>query len=230
MRRSEATVLSKLYGVPDVHVGEAGGIVWVRGSGTGSEVESVLERVPASRFYEIVRDDRLRPLGRLLPTRRLPRLPWVPLRDWLVVRAPVAALPGEISMRAELELVFDPGAAPRGTGEEMLVCHVDAFRAFLLRAPAHRLRPLRFAVDESRGDVFVRGEPLPSLAGRRYVLEGAIATPAGTVWSPRVGTSVVRAWLGIGEDTIALWRADGSIGEVTEDAFAPASRRAGREL
>jgi len=230
LRRSEASVLSKLYGVPDVHVGEAGDVVWVRGTSTDSEVETLLERVPTSRLYEIVDDDRLKPKGRLLPTARLPRLSWVPLRDWLIVRVPTAALPGELQSHAALQLVPDPMARRSGAGEELLVCRVEAFREFLLWSPAHRLAPLGFAVDEARGEALVRGKPLPSIPGERFVVEGGVAVPAGQGWTPAVSPGVVRTWLGTREGTLALWRADGTIGEIDEDAFVSASRRAGRVL
>lgn len=230
LRRSEASVLSKLYGVPDVQVGEAGDIVWVRGASTDSEVETLLERVPTSRLYEIVDDDRLKPRGRLLPTTRLPRVSWVPLHDWLIVRVPTAALPGEVSPDAELRLALDPKARLPSASEELLLCRIEAFREFLLWGPAHRLAPLRFVVNEAWGRALVRGEPLPSIPGERYVSEGGIAVPAGRWWTPAVSPGVVRTWLGTREDTLVLWRADGTIAEIPEDAFVTASRRAGREL
>jgi hypothetical protein len=112
----------------------------------------------------------------------------------------------------------------------MLLCGVDVFREFLLRAPAHRL-----AADEDLGSYVVQDEtkprePLPSLPGDRFVLSDSVATPAGYAWSPAVGASVIRSWLGARDNTVSMWRADGSLSEIAEDAFVVASRPAGREL
>jgi hypothetical protein len=108
----------------------------------------------------------------------------------------------------------------------------------LLRYPLHRLRPLRFVVNDACSEVLVRGKPLPSIPGERFVLQAGLATPVGLAWSPPVGPSVIRAWLGLRDGTMALWRADGGgrggsgggISEIAEDAFVAASRRAGRRL
>ena len=210
--------------------------MWARGSGTESEVEQILTQMPSSRFFEVVHHDRLRPRGRLLPTGRLPDVRWVPLREWLSFRIATPALPGELSGSAELRLVVDHAGPAADSGEELLLCNVEAFREFLLRNPLHRLRPLRFVINDACSEVLVRGKPLPSIPGERFVLQAGVATPVGLAWSPPVGASVIRAWLGLRDGTMALWRADGGglggggISEIAEDAFVAASRRAGRRL
>ena len=197
LRRSQAKVLAKLHDLTDVRIGDLGELVWACGAGTESEVEQILTRVPSGRFFEVVHHDRLRPRGRLLPTGRLPDVRWVPLREWLSIRIPTPAIPGELSGSAELRLVFDHGSPIADSAEELLLCNVEAFRDFLLRSPLHRLRRLRFVVHDARSEVLVRGKPLPSIPGERFVLHAGIATPVRRAWSPPVGASVVRAWLGL---------------------------------
>ena len=233
LRRSEATVLAKLHRVGDVAVGEAddsSGLVWARGAGSDVGLDGIVALVPTSRCYELLPGERLRPLGRLLPTGTLPKVSWVPLRQWLSIRAPSAALPGKLSGTATLRLVRDNSRRWCSGREEMLLCGVDVFREFLLRAPAHRLARLRFVLNDVTAEVLVRGEPLPSLPGDRFVLSDSVATPAGYAWSPAVGASVIRSWLGARDNTVSMWRADGSLSEIAQDAFVVASRPAGREL
>ena len=226
LHRTQAKALAKLHNIPEVRVGEIGEVVWARGIGTESELEQILTRVPSSRFFEVVHHDRLRPRGRLLPTGRLPDVRWVPLGEWLFIDVPTPSSPGRIESLAELRLVSDYSRS----GEELLVCTIDAFRKFVLESPLHRLRPLRFVVSDALSEVLVRGQPLPSIPGERFVLDAGIATPVGRAWAPGVGASVVRSWLGLREGTLAVWRADGGISEVTENDFVQPSRRAGREL
>ena len=225
LRRAQASLLASLHDVPGVVVAESNELVWARGESSAAETDRILTRLPSSRFFTLVHGNRLRPKGRWLPTGRLPELRWAPLRQWLSVRLPNAALPGELAGGAELELVRARG--PDG-GEELLLCSIDAFRRCVLHDPKHRLERLRFVVNEARAEILVRGSPLPSLPGERFVLRHGIAVPAGFAWSPPVGTSVVRAWLGLGDGAMALWRADGSISEIAHDWFVVASRRAGR--
>jgi len=229
LRREQASALAKLHNLSGVEVGEANGLVWARGTGTDEDVARILASLPTSRFFEIVHRDRLRPRGRLLPTGRLPEVRWLTVSQWLSIRIPPAALPGELSRTAVLTLALGPGRSI-DAHEVLLLCGVEAFREFLLLGPLHRVRPLRFVVNDASSEVLVRGRPLPSVPGERYVLADGIATPAGYRWSPSVGASVVRSWLGLGDGAIALWRADGGISEIREDAFASASRRAGRKL
>ena len=101
MRRSQAKALARLHNDSPMCVSAMWLRVWAtsprrwaRGTGTESEVEHILTRVPSSRFFEVVHHDRLRPRGRLLPTARLPDVRWVPLPEWLSIRIPTPALPG----------------------------------------------------------------------------------------------------------------------------------------
>jgi hypothetical protein len=232
LQRRESAALAKLYPLGGVSIGEPAGdaVVWARGTGTDAELDRVVAAVPVGRFYEVVPGERLRPRGRLLPTTRLPDVHWVPLRQWLSVCTPAAALPGDIDEGCKLELVRNPSGRVQLTSEQMLLCRVDELKEFLLGAPEHRLTPLRFVVNAVRGEALVRGEPLPSIPGQRYSLEGGVATPVGYAWSPMVGTSVIRTWLGLSDGVLALWTKDGGISEIAEDTFVAASRRAGHVL
>lgn len=232
VQRSESVVLAKLYPLGGVSIGEIANddVVWARGTGTDAELESVIAAIPTGRFYEVLAAGRLRPKGRLLPTTRLPEVAWVSLRQWLSVCVPTAALPGEVDEACTLALVRKPSAHAHRAREQLLLCHIDELREFLLSAPEHRLTPLRFVVNAVRGEALVRGQPLPSIPGQRYLLEGGVAAPIGYVWSPTVATSVVRSWLGVSDGVLALWTKDGGISEIAEDKFVSASRRAGYAL
>jgi MoxR-vWA-beta-propeller ternary system domain bpX2 len=227
LARSRGDRLARLVEFADIEIAELGDLLWVRGLRGDEAVAPIVELLPAARFFELVETDRLRPIGRLVPTARLPAATtFLPLRRWLELRVPPVALPGETNDAVELRLV--PGKA-KGGGEELLLTPIETFRAFLSDAPSHRLRPLRFAVNGT-GEALVRGRPLPSIPGARYLSRGGVAVPAGWMWTPAVGLSVVRSWLGLAPSTLAIWRVDGTVGEVAESLFAPATRRARHAL
>lgn len=223
----QAGTLAKLYDVRGVEIAELPELVWARGSGSENEIERILTLVPSSRFFEAFDDGRLRPRGRLLSTGRLPDARWMPLHEWLSFRVPTPGLPAELSRGAEVRLVPDPSPAASDGHEVLLMCDAHAFRSFSSHAPGHRLEPLSFVVNDERSEVLIRGKPLPSVPGSRFVLRNGIAIPVGLTWSPLVGASVVRAWLGLSEHVIALWRPDVGISEIAEHAFVSAKRRAG---
>jgi hypothetical protein len=214
---------------PGLEVAELGDLLWVRGPGGEEEAASILALVPAARFFDLLAPDRLRPRGRLVPTARLPAARFLSLRSWLTLRVPSLALPGETKTGVELRLV--PGRAPgRPSGnDELLLTDLEGFRRFLAHAPIHRLTPLVFTVN-GESEVLVRGTPLPPIPGERYVLRNGIAIPAGWVWTPTVAPHVLRTWLGLAPSTLAVWRRDGTIGEVPPSAFSPATRRVRHRL
>jgi hypothetical protein len=205
-------------------VAELGDTLWVRGSKKDVDAEPVLSLLPAARFFDLIEPDRLRGHGRLVPTMRLPPTRFQPLRAFLSLRVPALALPAESSKAVELRLV--PGRAPGQPSrlEELLLARIESFREFLSEAPSHRLSPLVFALN-GRGEALIRGTPLPSIPGERFLSRDGIAVPAGWVWTPTVGYSVLRNWLGLAPSTLAVWRVDGTISEVSKSLFSPASRR-----
>ena len=221
VHRSRASALARLYPLPSVSAAEAAELVWVRGQGGDEELARVMTLVPQGRFFTLVPPDRLRPHGKMVPTARLPDLRWEDLRRWLSVRVPHAAMAGPTPAAAALRLV--PGVRT-DVPEEMLLCAVDTLSSWARHAPIHRLTPLSFVTaDDARA--LVRGAPLPSIPGERFVVGERIATPAGFVWRPAVAPQVLQSWLGLSESSIALLFRDGSIAELRESLFAPVTRR-----
>jgi hypothetical protein len=111
---------------------------------------------------------------------------------------------------------------------DLLMMNLDDWREFALNAPEVRLRQLRFAVDEA-GHVVVRGEPLPPVRGRQFVLDGNIAVQAGFTWEPAVSADVLSRRLGLSAEALALFHDDGTFSRIESEQFVPATRSAVRE-
>ena len=223
VHRSAVRHLAGLLPFPDIRVSELAELVWIRGSSANDEaLESVLRTLPVIERYELVGADRLRPSGRLVPTGRLPRLAWRPLKDWTRLHFPSARLPASDSDIDNVapRLVESSG---RMRVADVLLADGNVFRDFVLYAPEHRLFVLKYVVDTA-GKVLVLGTPLPSIPGERFALRSRIAVPAGLEWSPALSENVMVQWLGLAPARIALWHADGSLSEIDRSQLAPVTR------
>jgi len=76
--------------------------------------------------------------------------------------------------------------------------------------------------------VLVQGEPLPPLPGRRFVVQGNVAVPAGFSWQPAVSPAVLARLLGAREDELALLYEDGTYCRLLAEQFVAATRAAVR--
>jgi hypothetical protein len=117
------------------------------------------------------------------------------------------------------------------SGEErepsLLLTNLEEFNGFAVTAAQVRLERLQFAADD-QGRVLVRGEPLPPLPGRRFVLHGSVAVPAGLAWHPAVSAEVLARRFGVSVDALVVWNEDGTITRLHAEQFVPATRSAAR--
>jgi hypothetical protein len=219
--REDAAALGLLRLAAGVEVGDDGASVWLRGQPGDERLETKLAGLPARDRYEWVPPNLLRPMARRIPSARLPEIPWQPLNAWLQIETPAAALPGNNPAAIPLRLV-------RSTSEsepELLLTSLDELKQFAALAAQVRLDRLQFAAS-AEGSVLVRGRPLPPLPGRRFVLHGGVAVPAGFSWEPAVGAEVLARRFGVSGDTLVLWAEGGTVARLHGEQFVPVSRSA----
>ena len=221
--REDAESLARLRLVPGIEVSEAVDLIWLRGAHADEQLETRLAALPARDRYEWLASNQLRPLDRRIPSGHLPDLRWQPLDMWLQAEMPVAALPATETGRISLCLL-------RTSDErepELLLTSMEEFGTFAAAAAQVRLDRLQFAADAA-GRVLVRGRPLPPLPGRRFVLHGCIAVPAGFSWQPAVHADVLVRAFNVANDSLVLWYENGTITRLHGEQFVPASRSAVR--
>src|SRR5262245_16594340 len=177
--RDDAASLAALRLVPGLEVGEAPDLIWLRGKPGDEQLDRRLSALPARVRYEWLAPAQLRPLDRRIPSARLPDVRWQSLDAWLQVAMPVAALPASEPVRMALALV----GAPDEREPALRLTRFEGGQQFASVAAQVRLDSLQFAAD-AEGSVLVRGQPLPPLPGRRFVLHGGVAVPAGFSWQP----------------------------------------------
>jgi hypothetical protein len=116
----------------------------------------------------------------------------------------------------------------RSTAEDepaLLLTSIEDLTGFADGAAKVRLDRLVLAANED-GAVIVRGMPLPPLPGRRFVLHGSVAIPAGFAWDPPVSSEVLARRFGGSGEELVLWTEDGTIQRLHREQFVPASRSA----
>jgi hypothetical protein len=216
--REDAAALVGLRLRPRIEVGQTGQQVWLRGQPADESLVALLHALPATGRYEWQAPDRLRRLDQRIPSARLPNLQWQPLDSWLLVELPAAALPANIPFAVALRLMR--------SGEEhepdLLLTRINEFRNFARQAALVRLERLTFAA-AADGRVLVRGTPLPSLPGSRFVLHDGVAVPAGFAWAPGVSKQVLARRFGASPEALVLWYEDGTSSRFHTEHFVPAA-------
>ncbi len=221
LARDDANSVAALRLAPDVEVGEAGNALWLRGRHSDEQLQSKLNRLPAVARYEWLAPDLLRLVDRRIAVDRLPKLSWQPLPAWLKVASPVAAPSAEPPPSVPLRLV-------RSSDErepELLLARLEDFQQFADDAAEVRLSRLQFAAND-QGEVIIRGKPLPPLPGRRFVLHGGVAVPAGFSWAPAVSAEIVARSFSTSGDALVVWNENNMLSRLNAEQFVPASRSA----
>jgi hypothetical protein len=209
--------------VADIEVCEQPDQIWLRGPALEEKLHRPLAAVPGARRFYVLPDGQLQPVASRLPKDWLPRGPWSSLSKWLALDLPRASLGGRLEQRAPMVLVRSAHAETAS----ILLTTIGSWEAYASRAPQVRLDCWRFAVADD-GRVVVRGEPLPSMPGQRWVEHEGIAVPAGWRWSPPVEAAVVRTVFGLGPGDVALWETEGTWQRIRAADFVPATRSAVR--
>src|SRR4051812_33209224 len=221
--KEDSATLATLRLINGIEVAETDGQIWLRGKIGSETLEPKLGSLPALERFEWLDGNKLRRIDQRVPSRRLPELPWKPISAWSQVRLPLAAFPADLPAKAALRLA-------RSTDEQpptLLLTSIGDFTAFSKNAAAIRLNPLRFAANAA-GEVLIRGNPLPPLPGRRFVLHGLIAAPAGFSWRPAVAIEVLERSFNVSGDALIVWHEDGTITRLHTEQFISATRSAVR--
>ena len=220
LARADAAAGARLRLWPKVEVGETDQGFWIRGQGGEGLSAATWWGLPAVRRYAWLAGHHLRPLESRIPSETLPALTWQPIERWFHISLPIAALPGTEPRPAPLQLVRSSDETP----PELLLTSLRDWIRFALTAPELRLRALRFAATNQQA--LIRGRPLPPLSGRRFVVRGTVAVPAGFHWNPPVNADTVSRRFGVAGEALALWHEDGTVTPLHLEQMVAATRNA----
>ncbi len=188
-----------------------------------------LARLPVQEIYHPVKDNQLAPQGSRIPQTALPPgLQWVSVAERFQPVLEQRSLPASAGS-------IQPPLLHMIRGENVAepnVLHLphERFASWVARAPEIRLAPLQFACS-AHPDTLVRGRPLPSLPGQRYVESEGVAALAGWIWDPPLpATSLARA-LELRPGDLALLKPgpETAILRIAANHFVPVTRAAVRQ-
>lgn len=204
----------------DIEVAEEPNAVWVRGYKFDAKLDLILKGLPADARYDCLPDGNLRPMGERIPSGPLPDLSWQSIESWFeVALPPICEVSNTPLYRIPLRLI--PSVCEQVP--QLLMTDFDLWRNYAEEAPEIRLQCLTFAVRQD-GQVLIRGTPLPPLPGRRWILTGGIAVPAGWTWSPAVDLDVIEQWAQASPESLILWHETNVLVRLHLDQFLPATR------
>ena len=164
--------------------------IWLRGNGVTLELRTRLAAIPNATYYRILDDEQLAPMGRSVPSNRLPGGEWISLKDWLPVALPSCRFAGVMADPPPIRLV----RSNQTQQVNLMLCDFHAWSNYALNAAKFRLNSLKFACSENE-KVLVHGTPLPPIQGSLWFETHGIAVPCGFRWEPDVDAEVLRELL-----------------------------------
>lgn len=216
--------LGRVRHLPGLEVAEAAGQLWLRGLPATGELPLPVRGLPAVAVYVVDNEGRLFATGQRTPTARLPAgLVWQPIRAFVPLELPTAALPAQGAPAYRVRL----GASARAEAGVGLLTDLAAWHAYADTAPEIRLRALRFAV-AADGRVLLLGAPLPPLPGQELWQHAGLLLPAGFDLAAPLLAPLLRQKLQAAADDVLLFAADGSWERVPAAAILPVTRSAVR--
>lgn len=219
-----------LRSLPGVSVLDKTEHIWLRGDNYDDVDASLRSLLGAQRFFVLPNRD-LVPVGRTVPTSRLPEGEWLPIAKFFALALPPTLLAGRPQEGSQIPLTIVRPANQQTrrmnrSTPNMLLLDFQDWHAYAVIAPAIRLRQTSFAVTDAY--TLVRGIPVPSLPGVRYQLEQNVALPVGWELSVNVDPASARRAIGLKENEIGVFHTDGSWNKSLESDFVATTRSAVR--
>lgn len=221
---ADRETLGSVRHLPGLQAVEIADQLWLGGLPATGKLPLLVRGLPAVAIYGLDAEGRLFPNGQRTPTTRLPAgLVWQPIRAFVPLELPTAALPAQNPPSYGVRL--RPSA--RAETAAGLLTTLAAWHAYAETAPEIRLRCLRFAV-AADARVLLLGTPLPPLPGQELWLREGLLLPAGFDFEAPLLAPLLREKLQSAADDVLLFAADGSWERVLNAAILPVTRSAVR--
>jgi hypothetical protein len=220
---SSASALSMLRGFAGVECAVDGDAMWLRGMSDDDRLRTALHALPGGQQFEQWERDGLRPLGKTVPTDRLPSLEWRPLTAVVQPTLAAPALAGRLSEKCPLRLVRSSNIET----PNVLRTTLEPLARYAAHAPQVRLQKCVFSACAD-GRIVVRGEPLPPLDGQLFFERCGVAAPAGWRVEPALDAEVMAGAFGLAAGDLCLLIDADRVERIGADEFVRVTRSAVR--
>lgn len=148
--------------------------IWVKILSKLPILENDYLKIPFEEKFLLGENDSLFPLGKLTPTRKLPKLNWKPIADFFEIDLPISAERGKSEDVYFIELE-QSSEVREGTA---FLTSFDNWKKFVETQANIRFQNLTFALSQYQ-EVLIIGTPLPSIQGKEYWSCQNMLLPAG---------------------------------------------------
>lgn len=224
LNKKDVESLGSIRCMPDLKAAAAADCVWVRGLYDNGVTDKNIRQLPLQHSYYVDENNLLFSPGSLTPVAVLPVLNWLPITEFVSIKIPVAALPGQLEDPATISIV--PAAVNKNGSA--LVTTLEQWKAYAESAPAIRLLQLQFAVSQ-KSEVLIIGTPLPSIPGKEYWKKDNILLPNGYDFEIPMAASFINEKLNPEQDGFLVFDIDGTF-EKIDFAFLVDARRSAVRL
>ncbi|MFO0820656.1 MAG: hypothetical protein U1A77_22095 [Pirellulales bacterium] len=189
--RADAAVLTSLWHDDSVEVCELAELIWLRGerNAVSRDVDShawLRTLLPGYQVFGRGNANELTRPGQRIPCGTLPEGQWRSLHDWLSLRLPWSDSQGQVARTALRLERNDVEITP-----SVLSLSLSHWHDYAQTAPRWRLESLAMVVN-GKGQVLLRGDPLPSLPGIAWTERSGVCVPSGWSWRPALDPQVLR--------------------------------------
>jgi hypothetical protein len=197
--------------------------IWLRGVMDLPDMDIKIKQLPAKQTFYIDENELLFAPGTVTPVDQMPQLDWQPLNSFLPVEIPVAALPGQVTALAKIQLI----PSENSQAGSALLTSLQVWKSYAETAPGSRLQRLRFAV-AADNEVLIMGNPLPPLPGKEYWSCNNILLPNGYQFEIPMMANFINEKFNAQHQSVLLFDVDGSWQLIDNNFFVPAKRSAVR--
>jgi MoxR-vWA-beta-propeller ternary system domain bpX2 len=179
-----------------------------------------IQQLPVMKTYFIDANNYLFLPGNVTPVDILDVADWFPIKQFIPVEIPVAAIPAKVKSQVPISII--PSEKVRNGNA--LRTSLVVWKVYAENAPAVRLQALKFAVSENK-EVFITGNPLPSIPGKEYWIQDKIAMPCGYDFEWPFLAAAIAGKLEV-QDELIVFDENGNWQRLAENYFVHATRSA----
>lgn len=194
--------------------------IWLSLDEEQAKSTASIQQLPVLKTYFIDAHNYLFLPGNVTPVDTLDTLQWQPIQLFIPVEIPVAAMPGKTNSQVQIRIV----ASEKVRNGNALLTSLAVWKAYAKNAAAVRLQALKFAVSEKE-EVFITGNPLPSIPGKEYWIHDKMTLPCGYDFEWPFLAAAIAAKLNV-QDELIVFDENSNWQRIAENYFVHATRSA----